>query len=549
MPEVVDVLYQRWGSYPTFQRTRGVLRLLSLVIHSLKETDKPYISLGDFDLANQEIRQELLKHIGAEFNSIIGADITGKDAASKKVDGSLGNAYKGLKLGTRTATTMFLYSFSGGKEHGVSAGEIKRSATTVGNPASVVAEATEQLKGKLFYLQNVGEKYFFSNQPNLNRIVLTKMDNVREAEITTLEQEILKQSIEGDKFKVFIWEENSANIPDSEDLKLIVLKKENKELMESISKAKGQTPRVNRNTIFYLYPMESERPTFITTMKRKVAFEYIQQDSSLKLSDAQKKEVKKELKRIEAELTESLRRFYRMVGICGKEGVKPLDLGIPTYGEEKHLDREVFDKLRSDSEILESIAPLVIREKHLADKQHVSTKQLYRSSLTTPGETRVVNRQVFEQSISEGVRTGLFGLGNLEAEKPISRYFKEQPTIAFSDNEVLISEAICEEQKRAEEKVKQEGYPPSVPPILGAVGIKEEEKTRGALGDARDEVHLRFKVPKGKVADIMRVMNLLQIKFENLEIDLIATDGSISEQDYEDKIKEAFRQLGIELYL
>ena len=45
----------------------------------------------------------------------------------------------------------------------------------------------------------------------------------------------------------------------------------------------------------------------------------------------------------------------------------------------------------------------------------------------------------------------------------------------------------------------------------------------------------------------MGVMNLLQNKFETLEIELIACDGNISEQDYEDKIKEAFRQMGIEL--
>ena len=42
-PEAIDVLYQRWGSFPNFQRTRGVLRLLSLVIHSLKEKEIPYI--------------------------------------------------------------------------------------------------------------------------------------------------------------------------------------------------------------------------------------------------------------------------------------------------------------------------------------------------------------------------------------------------------------------------------------------------------------------------------------------------------------------------
>ena len=45
----------------------------------------------------------------------------------------------------------------------------------------------------------------------------------------------------------------------------------------------------------------------------------------------------------------------------------------------------------------------------------------------------------------------------------------------------------------------------------------------------------------------MGVINLLQSKFENLEIEIIAQEGKISEQDYEDKIKETFRQLGIDL--
>ena len=45
----------------------------------------------------------------------------------------------------------------------------------------------------------------------------------------------------------------------------------------------------------------------------------------------------------------------------------------------------------------------------------------------------------------------------------------------------------------------------------------------------------------------MGVMNLLQLNFDNLQIDLRATGGEMSEQDYEDKIKEAFAQLGIDL--
>ena len=118
LPEVVDVLYQRWGSFPSFQRTRGVLRLLSLVIHALKEREIPYIGLADFDLGDQEIRRELIKHIGPEYDAVIAADITGAEAGGRKVDGELGPSYQGLRLGTRVATTIFLRSFSGGVERG-----------------------------------------------------------------------------------------------------------------------------------------------------------------------------------------------------------------------------------------------------------------------------------------------------------------------------------------------------------------------------------------------------------------------------------------------
>lgn len=417
MPEVIDVLYQRWGSYPTFQRTRGVLRLLSLVIHALKETNKPYISLADFDLAHQEIRQELLKHIGAQFNSVVGADITDDQSGSKKVNVSLGNAYKGLHLGTRSATTIFLYSFSGGIEHGATMGEIKRSATAVENPASVVAEAVEQLKTKLFYLQNISEKYFFSNQPNLNRILIKHMENIKDNELLDLEIGLIRSNIKGGKFKVTIWEESPGNIADSEELKLVILKRENKQIMNNIIKCKGQTPRVYRNTIFFLYPLESERPVSTNMLKRKIAYEYIEQDKTINLSEDQKKEVKKELKKADEGLNDAMLRLYRIVTIPGKEGFFDMDMGIPTYGEDKSIDLEVYEKLRSNGQILEKIAPLVLREKYLSNKDYVFTEQLYQSLFRTPGETRI-DKKVLELGINEGVRRGFLGLENWRMINP-----------------------------------------------------------------------------------------------------------------------------------
>jgi hypothetical protein len=124
------------------------------------------------------------------------------------------------------------------------------------------------------------------------------MENISEERVVQTEQELLRRSISisGSKLKVFVWEENASNIPDIDDLKLVILKRENEVAINNILKTKGQTPRVYRNTLFFLYPLESERSSFSNTVKRKLAYDYIDRDHNLNLSDEQKKDVKKELK-------------------------------------------------------------------------------------------------------------------------------------------------------------------------------------------------------------------------------------------------------------
>lgn len=543
-PEVIDVLYQRWGSFPDFQRTRGVLRLLSLVIYALREGAISYISLGDFDLTVQEIRQELLKHIGSEYDSVIAADITGEGAGARQVDSDVGDIYKGLTLGSRAATTIFLYSFSGGPEHGASLGEVKRSATTTGNPASVVAEANDQLKRRLFYLQHDDGRAYFTNRPNLNRILLTRIENIEDAKVDALEETLLKQNLAVGRFKTRLGAKDGADIPDDSDLKLVVLKKRDEPLMKNILETKGNTPRVNRNTIFFLTPLAHEELGFYTQLRNAIAYRAISVDKTLNLSEAQQQEVKTELRKAEAELDNALCRYYRTVCIPTKEGFKDTDLGIPTVGVSKKLDEVVYDKLKSDGDILESIQSLAIKERYLSKADSVSTEQLYQSSAKTPGEARLVSRSAWEASIREGVEQGIFGLGELEDGEPICRYFKEPPlSIALSGDEVIIREEICVAQQTSvvvepppvePSPVSPSPIPPSPPP--------DAKPTQG-----RNEIRLKFTIPRGKVSGILGVMNLLQSDFDNLEVELRATGGEMSEQDYEGKIKEAFEQLDIDL--
>ena len=563
LPEVIDVLYQRWGSFPYFQRTRGVLRLLSLVLDSLREKTLPYITLADFDLSVQEIRQELLKHIGPEYDSIIAADITSEVAGAKQVDVGLGDAYKGFRLGTRSATTVFLYSFSGRpdpEKKGASLGEIKRNATTTGNPSSVVAEASEQLRSRLFYLQHGGERTYFANQPNLNRILQTRMENIADSKVGEFEEMVLKDNLSGKGIDTYVWQKDSSGIRDDPELKLVILKEHDSVLMQDTLEMKGSTPRVNRNTVFFLTPLDRERSGFYNQIRKVIAYQTIENDKTLALSSGQSKEVRTERKKAEDGIGDMLRRYYRTLFTPTKEGLKDGDLGVPTYGDTKKLDEVVYDKLKSDGEILESIHPLAIKERYLKTNKSVSIEQLHQSSARTPGEARVIGQDAWKSGIRQGVEQGLFGLGELEDENPVCRYFKESPlSINLAGSEVIIRDDICIAQKEAEEadeeNKKSSGvtYPSGsihTPPdiVEGKDGVdKPNVDSSGPERNGRKEVHLQFTVPKGQVAGLMGVMNLLQSNFDNLQIDLRATDGEMSEQDYEDKIKETFAQLGIDL--
>jgi hypothetical protein len=398
-----------------------------------------------------------------------------------------------------------------------------------------VAEAVEQLKRRLFYLQHQTGKYYFDTVHNLNRTLLIRMENIGDTETVESERELLKNSISGGTMKVFVWSEKNTDIPDTTDLKLIILQERDDEFMKDTMNMRGSTPRVNRNTLFFLTPLESERTGFYNLLKREIAYRLIRDDKTLNLSNEQKKEIKTELTKTEGSLNEALRRYYRLFFIPGRDGFKEQDLGIPTYGEAKKLDDLVYEKLRTAGEVLERIVPLVIKERYLKDAKFVLTEQLYQSSARTPGEVRIVDGVVWENGISEGVREGLFGLGELEGEEPVCRFFGKSTSVALSGSEVIIREDLCIAQEEVTDD-RGSGYltgtdkPDEGGPCIGDGGIVlpiGPELTVSGKESVRKKIHLKFTLPKGKVAGIMGIMNLLQSN--------------------DNKIEEAFKQLEIKL--
>ena len=529
-PEVIDVLYHRWGSFPNFQRTRGVLRLLSLVVHRCRGKHLPYISLADFDLGDADIRGELLRHAGNVFSGIISNDITAGDAGAKLADAALGDALSHSRFCTRAATAIFLYSFTGGQERGATLDQVKRSAVHPDNPSAVIDSAINQLNAHLFYLRTENGKSYFDTQPNLHRLVQIRMENVADEEVASRAEAQIKKSFttsSGAKMKTFIAPRNGTDIPETPDLKLIVLPQRNDEFCRNVLELRGETPRIYRNTLFFLVPLSGSAEKLQTEMKRVLAYEAIGNDNSLNLSDAQQREVRKQLRHSGDALNDAVCQDYRILLIPTRDGFRAEDLGLPAHGMNTRLDEKVYETLCVKGELLSSIGPRNIAIRYLKDNDTVSTAQLYSSSLRTPGETRVL-REAWITGIRQGVAQGQFGIGERMGGECIPRAFMQEAVeVTLGDNEVIIQPSLCTQQM----------VEPEVTPVPEPAPLPSPHPTPAPS----PPIGIRFTLPQGRVSNVAQCLNALGT---SVQIDLRAPAGQISQDAYEELL-ENLRTLGI----
>ena len=181
--------------------------------------------------------------------------------------------------------------------------------------------------------------------------------------------------------------------------------------------------------------------------------------------------------------------------------------------------------------------------------------QLYVTSLTTPGELRFDDQDVLKDGISEGVARGTFGLGELKDEQPVCKYFEEDVLALLLNKEVIMRAEISiikGSLTEAPPKVRADEWGDGTSSSLGPgspeqmpLSLEEELSSRSSV---HTEINIGFPIPpRGHVSDITFVMRLLQERFSDIYITLQAHGGEISEQEFDDKVREAFRQLGIDL--
>ncbi|MEV0867385.1 Swt1 family HEPN domain-containing protein [Brachybacterium paraconglomeratum] len=171
-PELLDRLYAEWSTLEKFQRTRGVLRLMSTVIHQLwaAKDPAPLIVPGTVPLGSPVVRRELVQYLPHGWDAVLQNDVDGEDSVARRIDRSrpaLGNR----SLTVRTARTILIDSAPtvNSSIKGVNRKRLTLGLSLPGDVIGNVGSALTMLADQSSHFYVGDNRYWYDTQASLNR--------------------------------------------------------------------------------------------------------------------------------------------------------------------------------------------------------------------------------------------------------------------------------------------------------------------------------------------------------------------------------------------
>lgn len=504
LPDVIDVLYGAWGTFGSFQRTRGVLKLLAMVVNNLKDSDRPYITLADFDFSDDTIRHELIQHIGQDMDGVISADITSTDSGGKNV-----------LHGVPCATAMFMHSFDKNGGRGATITEIKRAVSDSDIHPVDVSDAVKKLERRLYYMKRINGKYKFSNKPNINSI--RDGTEVFDDEIKELEQKML-ESNRGNKIRTYVWPDHTVDVDDDDHLKLVIVDNDDQDRVGHFMNRRGEVNRSNKNAVLVLCPSDTWYG-LRNTLRNIILINKILAGHR-DLSNDDHEMLRDELCRHENDISGALLNGYKTLYVPGANGPERVEL--PLFSTDSKLISDAIYGLLLNTAIHDKLDPRLLL--YQDDVDTIYTKNVFGSMLRNPGSRRPTDKKVIKDAIVVGVEKKLFGLGIKTGSGVICRYYGDTPKVSFADNEVLIKNPHISETSKL--SVFSE-YTPHTGTSVSCVDHTRHDKIIGT-------VSFSLRVRMGGVSGLAKVIDRMQKKDFSVDVTVNCTGGSIAEDDMED---------------
>ncbi len=274
-PTLVDFLNRKLAEAENFQGTRGVLRVLSLVVRHLwkLQCNDPMIHTCHLDMRSERVVNEILGRTGSsDLLFILNADVGGVDTGS--LEGGHSNAEladirnphpQGYPLYEYTWKTVFLHSLVGREEGidskilGITEPETLFSVSFPGLTPPQVRTALEAINEDAFYLRFEQGKYYASQQPTINSVLSRIRKTVTAAQVEKMLETAARKIVTGGSGPFHVEHDvtQPEHLPDGKNkpvLGIVSLNAENFDVEAMVTTKGINKPREQQNLIFLLVP-------------------------------------------------------------------------------------------------------------------------------------------------------------------------------------------------------------------------------------------------------------------------------------------------------
>lgn len=425
-PEIFDRLYTDWSTLIKFQRTRGVLRLMAAVIHSLWERGdrNPLILPANIPIDESKVRDELTRYLPDQWKPIIEKDIDGPQSLPLAIDGDVTNLGK-FSACRRVARTVYLGSapITSAANRGLEDRRVKLGCVMPGESSAIFGDALRRLAGAATYLYQDGPRYWYSTQPTVTKLAEDRAEQYKRDQdkiVAELDKRLRRNlEIKGEFSRIHPMPQSGQDVPDDLDTRLVVLgidypySKEAANPAETAAKAilesRGNAPRIFKNTLVFLAPDNGRLQDLLDAVRKYLAWDSILvEQTQLNLTPQQVAQAETQKRAADGAVVARLPETYQWLLVPVQ--TKPQD---PQTWEALKLSgtdglaARASKKLRSDELLLPTFA--ATRLKMELDKiplwrtHSVSAKQLVEDFARYVYLPRLRDPSVLLNSISDGV--------------------------------------------------------------------------------------------------------------------------------------------------
>ncbi len=425
-PEIFDRLYTDWSTLVKFQRTRGVLRLMAAVIHSLWEKGdrNPLILPSTIPIDDARVQSELTRYLSDNWAPIIEKDVDGPHSLPLRIDSEQPNLGK-LNATRRVARTIYLGSAptAAAAHRGLEDRRVKLGCVMPGEPPAVFGDALRRLAAAATYLYQDGARAWYATQPTVTKLAEDRAEQLkRDPDKVARELEArLRANLQktGDFSRVHPLPQSGADVSDDLDARLVVLgaehpySKEGDSPAEAAAKAlleqRGSAPRLYRNGLVFLAADRVRLQDLDEALRRFLAWESILgEKETLNLDPHQVRQAQTQLQAADGTVTARLPETYQwLLHPEQKSPHSPIEWQAVRLSGADALAVRASRKLRNDETLVLNLGATILR-KHVDEVplwrgEHVAVRQLVDDFARYLYLPRLAGPEVLMQAIRDGV--------------------------------------------------------------------------------------------------------------------------------------------------